>query len=374
MKSIKILRCPICYLIPKIFNSKFEEYLQPSFTLKILCPNNHLKYIYNVKILENYMFSLADIPCKICNLKNNSKYYCKECYSIICDICLNKHINNYKHKDIKTIYEIDNICLVHNKKFNSYCKTCELEICTECFNSKMHKDHEINEIKTLNITKIKNDIKKYKKNFKKHLEKNKRLEINNFKSDFSKYSSISEIEEVYKLASKNISRYLNIINDLIYQYELYIEYFQIPSYNFYQNIKLIYKCYNDKNLIYCNKYQYEKDLIKIDNYKNFDCHINKSVYEKGFKYGCGLYKDEVGDLIYVYYNLDKEILFFFNLETWNYKKEIKIEIDKKKNEFEYYFIFFKLNNIELFLVYEKNKIIFLFMISKINLIIKKFFL
>ena len=237
----------------------------------------------------------------------------------------------------------------------------------------MHKEHEINEIKTLNITKIKNDIKKYKKNFKKHLEKNKILEINNFKSDFSKYSSISEIEEVYKLASKNISRYLNIINDLIYQYELYIKYYQIPSYNFYQNIKLIYKCYNDKNLIYCFKYQYEKDLIKIDNYKNFDCHINKSVYEKGFKYGCGLYKDEVGDLIYVYYNLDKEILFFFNLETWNYKKETKIEIDKIKNEFEYYFIFFKLNNIELFLVYEKKQNTISIYDIKVYLIKKIFF-
>ena len=124
----------------------------------------------------------------------------------------------------------------------------------------------------------------------------------------SEYSSISEIEEKYKLASNNISRYLNIITDLIYQYELYIEYYKIPSYNLYKNINLIYKCYNNKNLIYCNKY--EKDLIKIDDYKNYDSHFNKSIYEEGLKYGCGLYMDEDGDLIYVYYNLDKEILFF----------------------------------------------------------------
>ncbi len=355
MKSIKILRCPICYLIPKIFNSKFNEWLEPSFTLKILCPNSHLKYIYNETILKKNTFSLTDIPCKICNLKNNSKYYCKECYSILCDICLNKHITNYNHKDIKTIYEIDNICLIHNEKFNLYCKTCELEICKECFNSKVHKEHEINELKTLNIIKIKNDIKKYINNFKKKLEKKKIKEINNFKSNFSAsdYSSIYGIEEDYKSASKNLSRYLNIINDLINQYELYIEYYKIPSYNLYQNINLIYKCYNNENLIYCNKH--EKDLIKIYNYKDYDSYINKSVYEKGVKYGCGLYKDEVGDLIYVYYNFDREILFFFNLETWNYKKEIKIEIGEKKKEFEYYFIFYKLNNIELFLVYEKKQ-------------------
>ena len=143
----------------------------PSFTLKILCPNNHLKYIYNDTILKNNIFSLTDIPCKLCNIKNNSKYYCKECYSILCDICLNSHIINYNHKDIKTINEIDNICLTHNENFNLYCKTCELEICKECINSKIQKEHEINEIKTLNIIKIKNNVKKYKNNFHKNLEK-----------------------------------------------------------------------------------------------------------------------------------------------------------------------------------------------------------
>ena len=353
MNYIKTIRCPICYLIPKIFNSKFDKHLKPSFTLKILCPNNHFKYIYNETILKNYTFSLTDIPCKICNQKKNSKYYFKECYSILCDVCLNNHILNCNHKDIRTINEIDNICLIHNENFNLYCKTCELDICKECINSKMHKEHEINELKTLDITEIKNDIKKYKNNFPKTLEKNKNDDIKNYKSNNSEYSSISEIEEEYELTSNNISRYINIIIDLINQYELYIEYHKIPSYNLYQNINLIYKCNNNKEVIYCNKY--EQDLIKIDNYKNYDCHINKSDYEEGLKYGCGLYKDEDGDLIYVYYNFDKEILFFFNFETWNYKKEIKMEIVEKKNDFKYHFIFYKLKNIELFLVYEKKE-------------------
>ena len=38
------------------------------------------------------------------------------------------------------------------------------------------------------------------------------------------------------------------------------------------------------------------------------------MYMEGKKIYCGLYKDKNDDLIYVYYNLDKETLYFFNLE------------------------------------------------------------
>ena len=46
MESLNITRCPICYLIPKIFTLQFNEYLD-LFIFRILCPNNHNKVVYN---------------------------------------------------------------------------------------------------------------------------------------------------------------------------------------------------------------------------------------------------------------------------------------------------------------------------------------
>ena len=173
-----------------------------------LCPNNHINYIYNKKLSTKIKFSLTDNPCTICNLKNKSQYYCKECYAILCEICKKIHIINSNHKDIRTINEIDNFFLIHNEKFFLYCKTCEKEICKECINSKAHKGHEINELKTLNINKLKTNIYKYKKNFNKNLKKNKNCEIKNYKYNKRNYLSISEIEKKYKFVFNNISIYI----------------------------------------------------------------------------------------------------------------------------------------------------------------------
>ena len=360
MKSINSIRCPICYLIPKIIISQYNEYLEPSFIFTILCPNNHNKRIYNETLRSEIKFSLNDIPCKNCNLKNKSQYYCKKCFSILCEMCKENHTLNLNHKEIITINEIDNICLIHNKNYYAYCKTCEIVVCKDCFKLKEHKGHEINELKTLDINKLKTHIIKYKKNFKKNLEKKRNSDIKNYKNNSSLYSSISEIIQEYKIFTNHIYVYINFIIDLINNYELYIEYYNIPNYNLYLNLNLIYKNINIGNTIYCKNY---KDYLNIIyNYKYYDTYILKNVYEEGKKLYCGLYKDENNDLIYVYYNIDNKKLYFFNIETWTYKKEIKLEI---KEEIEIYWDFwpypycelkfFKFKYIELFLVYLENK-------------------
>ena len=360
MKSINSIRCPICYLIPKIFKSQYNEYLEPSFIFTILCPNNHIKRIYNETLQTEIKFSLNDIPCKNCNLKNKPQYYCKKCYSILCEICKENHILNLNHKDIIIINEIDNICLIHNKNYYAYCNTCEIVVCKECIKLKEHKGHEINELKTLGINKIKTDIIKYKKNFKKNLEKKRNSDIKNYKNNSSLYSSISEIEQKYKIITNHIYSYINFIIDLINNYELYFEYYNIPNYNLYLNLNLIYKNINNSNIIYCKNYKNYLNIIY--NYKYYDTYIFKKVYEEGKKLYCGLYKDENNDLIYVYYNVDNKKLYFFNIETWTYKKEIKLEINEEIDihwgfwPYPYCELkFFKYKYIELFLIYLENK-------------------
>jgi hypothetical protein len=123
---------------------------------------------------------------------------------------------------------------------------------------------------------------------------------------------------------------------------------------------LIYKNINNSNIIYCKNYKNYLNIIY--NYKYYDTYILKKVYEEGKKLYCGLYKDENNDLIYVYYNVDNKKLYFFNIETWTYKKEIKLEINEEIDihwgfwPYPYCELkFFKYKYIELFLIYLENK-------------------
>ena len=237
--SLNTIRCPKCYLIPKFLNLKLYDNIESSFIFIIICPNNHFSIINNNITTNKIKFSLNDIPCIKCNKKDICQYYCKECYSILCETCKENHFLNSNHKNIKTINEIDNICIKHDQKFTLYCKNCNIEVCNQCIKCKEHEGHEINEIKTLNINKSKIRIKKYISNFPKNLDKDKQLEIKDFKQNINKYTSysyISKIEEKYEKKKNKFLEFINYINDLINNYDLYIKYYEIPSH-------LIYKLY-----------------------------------------------------------------------------------------------------------------------------------
>ena len=79
--------------------------------------------------------------------------------------------NELKPSIIQNNNYLENNNKIKQEKKNSQLN--EIEICKECIKSKEHKGHEINELKNININKLKNNIKKYKNNFKKNIEKNK---------------------------------------------------------------------------------------------------------------------------------------------------------------------------------------------------------
>jgi len=324
--------------------------------------------VYNQEWRSKTKFSLNEIPCTKCNIKNKSQYYCKECYAILCDKCKGNHIHNNNHKDIIPINEIDNICLKHNEKFCLYCNNCNIEICKECINTKEHNDHEINELNTITINELKTKVEQYQKHFGEKLEENKNEEIISYQDGNREYSSISEIEQIYNKYSNNVEIYIDFILDMINKYDLYIKYYNIPSYYLYLNLNLLYQGF-DYPKIYCENYQ--KEIKRIDNNIYYDSYHHKNVFEKGSKLYCGLYKDENDDLIYVYYNLDKKTLYYFNLESWRFKKEIKLNLEEKielRGGFWYKAYsqqkIFKYNNIELLLIYlEKEKTISIYKIT-----------
>ena len=172
---------------------------------------------------------------------------------------------------------------------------------------KEHKCQELNELKKLNIKKLKNKIKKYNKNLWKNSEKIKKLDI----------------ENRYKNIYNRKKELINYIIALINSYDLYINYYKNPSYILYLNISLLFTfIYNNKKAqIYCINYEKESLKIKNNDDKPYDSKIYKR-FEFVNKIFCGLQKDENGDLNYIYYDIDNRLIIFFNLETWEYIKEI----------------------------------------------------
>ena len=101
-KDINELRlsCPMCDLIPAIFVDKKSKNI---YKVSSACENRHL--LSNMPIKNYYQHCIT--------LKNSSK----------------NSINDFT-------------CIKHNEKYNSFCKTCQKNICQECTSSE-HKNHFI---------------------------------------------------------------------------------------------------------------------------------------------------------------------------------------------------------------------------------------
>jgi hypothetical protein len=115
---------------------------------------------------------------------------------------------NWNKKDI--------VCIVHNKKFKSYCFTCNKNLCSDF--ERIHKKHKIQSIKELNI-----DEKKLNEIYTK---------INIYNIKFNDY--LYKIDECYK----NIS---NKLKDELYEYIFFYNFLLNISKNFnnYENINII---------------------------------------------------------------------------------------------------------------------------------------
>ena len=80
LKDNKILRCPTCLLIPSIKVNRFNNELEYE------CSNNHKeKGKFNEIYCKLIQININECSSKIC--KNKSKYYCIECYQLLCDEC-----------------------------------------------------------------------------------------------------------------------------------------------------------------------------------------------------------------------------------------------------------------------------------------------
>ena len=172
-----IFRCHICkeMLITKIKSE--NEYVNIDYE----CPNSHYGSLDIILFISKFP-SFSSFYCAKCKKKKSAKikeklYFCKDCQEILCQ----KHIRECRinNEYIVSIFDLDFLCVKHDKDYISYCQECHKNLCEICMISKIHKNHnkyifkdkilnkeENNKIDTLlsqgNLTnnKIKNEIEK----------------------------------------------------------------------------------------------------------------------------------------------------------------------------------------------------------------------
>ena len=219
LDNINILLCPTCKLIPKIIINELTEEIT-YICLSSLNHTNKNKKIYSLNYFNN-----------------------------------NTEIVN------KNYININSKCLLHNKKYISYCNSCEINLCPDCKNlnknNMNHLEHDIIELKIIsptgsNINKKKRILESFKKNlnkanliFEEYISQIKFL----WKKIYSKHNNLIEYKQ------KIIDTYINIENN----------YNSINNLNqVFNEIKFINKPFDFLNEVIMNK-SVKNIIKKIEN-------------------------------------------------------------------------------------------------------------
>ena len=174
--------------------------------------NNNLLLCPNCKLIPKILINeLTDEITYICSSSVNKK---KKVYSL-----------NYFNNNIDTINKNDitlnTKCSLHNKKYISYCNSCEINLCSDCKNINKienkinHLEHDILDLKNIsptgsNINKKRRILESFKKNlnkanliFEEYISQIKFL----WKKVYTKHNNLIEYKQ------KIIDTYINIENN-----------------------------------------------------------------------------------------------------------------------------------------------------------------
>jgi hypothetical protein len=174
--------------------------------------NNNLLLCPNCKLIPKILINeLTDEITYICSSPLNKK---KKVYSL-----------NYFNNNIDTINKNDitlnTKCSLHNKKYISYCNSCEINLCSDCKNINKienkinHLEHDILDLKNIsptgsNINKKRRILESFKKNlnkanliFEEYISQIKFL----WKKVYTKHNNLIEYKQ------KIIDTYINIENN-----------------------------------------------------------------------------------------------------------------------------------------------------------------
>ena len=312
-EKIKDIICPECKKLA-LLNINGNSFIIDS------CEKNHNyiltldSFIYLQKVDE------LKINCQICG--NNKLYYndliyinSEELY--ICPLCLNSNkidAINYKFK----FY----FCMKHNKKYQSYCYKCEINLCSKC--EEKHKYHQI-----ILFKKIKPSIKRIEE------IKRERIKIDNYKEE------LNELKNFFnEMCEDNIEE----INNYIKIYDYIID--SINNMSNYESIKNILNFKADKFMEEIDDFLNKNQINKLKNI------INKNENKKN-------------ELTIIYNNENHDEIKLFGSEfVKNNKGNCYLLINNIKSElietiqFQNYFGFDDLEKIIIKLIENKNNYLF----------------
>ena len=238
------IRCDKCINIPKI-NLRYNE--ENNIEVEKRCNNNHKKKMSLKDFLDENYFHLENAVCRKCRRKISS-YYCYDCKDFICENCqYNQHDSRHKIID-KNKY--DYTCIEHHKKYNSYCKTCEKNLCTECVNKHKYNNCIIYFYKdcSFDSNKINMELKKNDEVIKKVISIKKEI-----------------VQSLNQYLNQLTKKFEKFIEDIRLENELIIRLISIFEKNKFQlNYEIIY---NYENTVICYPNNFE-NLLKNDSSLN----------------------------------------------------------------------------------------------------------
>ena len=262
-KDINELRlsCPMCELIPAIFVDKKSKNI---YQVSSACENRHL--LSNIPIRNYYQHCIA--------LKNSSK----------------NSINDFT-------------CIKHNEKYNSFCKTCQKNICQECTNSE-HKTHFISNF--YELLPNNDEIAQLKKSIEQEIND---LEV--FLTEtFDKW--IKDLQSKFHELVDNLKCKNNLYNLIINLYEK-----KELNYQNIFNIKII-----SKNQFKNNPFTLEIQNLKNIIYKDEENNKNNNSIDGDSKQK--IFKEKSVQIIKIL-NLINEEFNFTLFESLSQNKDIDIE-------------------------------------------------
>jgi hypothetical protein len=270
--SIETFHCPTCLEVPLI-KIKLKD---DQIVVKAKCKCN--KQEYEIKKFlrtfgEEFKQKLTCNFCKAMIIENSSNkfYFCKSCYLTYCSNCSYIHEKNNTNDEEHFLIDVETIdlkCGIHEKEFNSYCLTCNINLCEKCYLK--HSNHII---KNLSSEKISDDIyplvsSAYASAQAKILiedEEQKNLLIENCKNEIDK-------EDITLLSQENRMENLSILNVIQVIFKMYNKAKEkdILTYPIIENIK------NNINFNF-EKFVYNKNIDIKKNIINFYDFVKKNI-------------------------------------------------------------------------------------------------
>ena len=259
-------------LCPECQNLAFIIYNNETITLD--CKACNKKSNYSLNEFMDLQFEISNFICDDCKSINNfydtrnKSYICYNCDKKLCDGCHFKHKYN-SHNVIEYRYKYD-YCVKHSNIFESYCNTCNCNICRE-EEKTIHQNHSIIIIKekSQKYKEKEYDKVKNKNNIRNEFIKN----IKNLRNNIGKYKKdLQRLKDIFDRMMINMLKSLDNhikLNEYIYN--------SLESLNNYNKVK------NIDGFLYK---KFLKDIINFTNLeiKNKFLYVIEKFYSKNIPY------------------------------------------------------------------------------------------